>query len=85
MAGWTTKTGHRWRESAALERGQQGTVGVIEPRLVDLAAQDGELVTEDQDLDILVLDGAEAEHDQLKGATGGTVEEAKRHEPQLAG
>ena len=60
-------------------------VGVIEARLVDLAAQDGELVAEDKDLDILVSSGAEAEDDQVKGTTGRTVEESKRHEPQLAG
>ena len=69
----------------AAQRGQQGAVGIIEPRFVDLAANDGELVAEDQDLNILVIGGPEAEHDQVKGATGRRVEESKRHEPQLAG
>jgi hypothetical protein len=64
--------------------GQQGAVGVIEPRL-DLAAHDRQLVTKDQDLNILVVGGTQAEEHKVNGPTGGTVEEAKRHEGHLAG
>jgi hypothetical protein len=43
---------------------QQGAIGVIELRPVDLAAQDGELVAEHQDLDVFGVGSAEAEDDE---------------------
>jgi hypothetical protein len=48
-----------------------------------LPAHNGEVMAKDQDLDIFVIGGPEMEHNQVKGATGGPVEEAKRHDSSL--
>ena len=50
---------------------EQGAIGVIEGRPVYLAAQDGELVAEYQDLDVFGVGSAEAENDERDGAPHG--------------
>jgi hypothetical protein len=49
----------------AAEGPQQGPVGILEAWPSDLAAQDAELVAQDQDLDVFGIGGPEAEHAEL--------------------
>src|SRR5438309_5920047 len=60
---------------------QQGAIGVIEGRPVYLAAQDGELVAEHQDLDVFGVGSAQAENDEGQGATHGSIQKTEGHRP----
>jgi hypothetical protein len=54
--------------------GQERAVGGPKRGPRDLAAQDGELMTEHDDLELLELLGAAGERDELKQASQGDVE-----------
>jgi hypothetical protein len=64
----------------AAERGQQGAVLGLEPRAWVLAAQDRQLVAEDQDLHLFRVRRPPAEHQQLKDAAQRQVDERPDHQ-----
>ena len=67
------------------EQRNEGAVGPGESRLLDLAPEDRELVTQDQDLHVLRNGLHPVDADQLEGATCQTVEERQGHAIILAG
>ncbi len=67
------------------EQRNEGTVGPGESRLLDLAPEDRELVTQDQDLHVFGNGLHPVDADQLERATRQTVEERQGHAIILAG
>jgi hypothetical protein len=67
-------------ESDAAEGGEQGTVGWFQLGSWGLSSEDGELVAQDKDLQVLggVVIGEQGE--QLDGAAQGQVGESRQHE-----
>jgi hypothetical protein len=63
----------------AAERRQQRAVVGLEPWAWVLAAQDGQLVAEDQDLDLFGIGRRPAEHHQLEKAVQRQVDERSDH------
>jgi hypothetical protein len=61
----------------AADRGQQGTVGGLQPESWDLAAQDGELVAQHQNLKVLGAITASEQCEQLDGAAQREVGELR--------
>ena len=61
------------------ERGDQGAVGPAEPRLSGAAAEHGELVTQDQDLDLLAGVGSGTEYEPAQERGEHLVDEPRRH------
>lgn len=61
------------RERSRARGGQERPVGGPKRGPRDLAAQDGELMTENDDLELLELFGAAGERDELKQASRGNV------------
>ena len=66
-----------WQHAA--DRGEQGSVGRLQPRSLDLAAQHGELVAQHQDLEVLGGVAAGEQREQLDGAAQGQVGESRQH------
>jgi hypothetical protein len=66
----------------AADRGQQGAVGGLKPGSWGLAAQDGELMAQHQDLKVLGGVAAGQEREQLDGAAHGEVGESGQHAGQ---
>ena len=64
----------------AADCGEQRPVGGFEPGPRDLAAQDGELVAQDQDLQILGGVTASEQHQQLDGPAQRQVGEVREHQ-----
>ncbi len=67
------------------EQRNKGAVGPGESRLLDLAPEDRELVTQNHDLHVLRKGFHPVDVDQLEGATRQTVEERQGHAIILAG
>jgi hypothetical protein len=67
------------------EQRNKGAVGPGESRLLDLAPEDRELVTQNHDLHVLRKGFHRVDADQLEGATRQTVEERQGHAIILAG
>jgi hypothetical protein len=67
----------------AADRGEQRPVGGLEPGPRDLAAQDGELLAQDQDLEILGGVTASEQHQQLDGPAQRHVREFGDHQGGL--
>ena len=65
--------------------GEQRAVLGLEARSRVLAAQDLELVTQDEDLDLLGIAGAQQEKEQLHHATKRQVDEGPDHDALPAG
>jgi hypothetical protein len=63
-----------WQDAA--DRGEQGSVGGLEPGPRGLAAQHGELVPQDQDLKVLGGVTAGEQGEQLDGAAQREVDES---------
>jgi hypothetical protein len=63
----------------AADGGEQGAVGRLEPRPWNLAAEHGELVAEDEELQVLGGVAAGQQHEQLDGAAQRKVGELRQH------
>jgi len=61
------------------ERGQESAVRGGEVWLVDLALQDGQLVAQSQDLNVLLRPGHGQESDQGEHARQGEVGQSQQH------
>jgi hypothetical protein len=61
------------------ERGQERAVGVGEPRPVDLALEDGELVAQREDLDVLLGAADRQQSDHGEHARHGEVGQSQQH------
>ena len=77
--GLTTKVDHRGLGSRRLSAASSAVFG-LEPRPWVLAAQDRQLVTQDQDLNLFRLRRMPAEHHQLKDAAQRQVDERLGHQ-----
>jgi hypothetical protein len=64
-----------WQDTA--DRGEQRPVGGLEPGSWDLAAKDGELVAQHQDLKVFGGVAAGEQHERLHGATHREVRELR--------
>jgi hypothetical protein len=68
-----------WGQDAA-DRGEQGTVGWFQLGSWGLSSEDGELVAQDKDLQVLGGVAAGEQGDQLDGAAQDQVGESRQHE-----
>ena len=68
------------RGQDAADRGEQGPVGGLELGTLDLAAKHGELVAQDEELQVLGGVAAGEQGEQLDGAAQGQVGESRQHE-----
>jgi hypothetical protein len=66
-----------WQHAA--DRGEHGSIGRLQPRSMDLAAQHGELMAQHQDLEVLGGVAAGEQCEQLDGAAQGQVGESGQH------
>jgi hypothetical protein len=67
-----------WGQDAA-DRGEQGTVGWFQLGSWGLSSEDGELVAQDEDLQVLGGIAAGEQDEQLDGAAQGQVGESRQH------
>jgi hypothetical protein len=72
------------RQDAA-DRSEQRPVGGLQPGSWGLAAEDGELVAQHQDLEVLGSVTAGEQHEQLDGATQRQVGKSRQHKSDLCG
>jgi hypothetical protein len=66
-----------WQHAA--DGGEQGSIGRLQPRSLDLAAQHSELMAQHQDLEVLGGVAAGEQCEQLDGAAQGQVGESGQH------
>ena len=65
------------------DRGQQRPISGLQPGTWDLPPQDGQLMAEDEELQVLGGVAAGEQHEQLDGATPRNVGEFREHQGDL--
>ena len=85
VAGVTSSPRRRGPGSSRAEGGDQGAVGPAHPRAWRAPSEHGELVAQDQDLDVLGGVGSGAQHDPAQELGEHQVDQPQRHQGIMPG